>query len=128
MTVIRSTNRSTQRECEAVICLLTWEPVSGIEPLTCRLQEVRPRAACALAALRAYVIARTALAALGVSRAPFHEPFHADERQRSMTVTERYDRTAWIKAAALRVHISSTMPEAATRFHFGAALRRVIGG
>jgi len=39
MTVIRSMNRSTQRGCEAVIYLLTWEPVSGIEPLTCRLQD-----------------------------------------------------------------------------------------
>jgi hypothetical protein len=27
-----------------------WEPVSGIEPLTCRLQEVRPRAPFELAA------------------------------------------------------------------------------
>jgi hypothetical protein len=39
MTVIRSTNRSTQRCCEAAIPLLTWEPVSGFEPLTCRLQD-----------------------------------------------------------------------------------------
>ncbi len=39
MTVIRSTKRSTQRGCEATIPLLTWEPVSGIEPLTCRLQD-----------------------------------------------------------------------------------------
>jgi hypothetical protein len=39
MTVIRSTNRSTQRGRGAVITLLTWEPVSGIEPLTCRLQD-----------------------------------------------------------------------------------------
>ena len=39
MTVIRSTNRSTQRGCEAAITILTWEPVSGIEPLTCRLQD-----------------------------------------------------------------------------------------
>jgi hypothetical protein len=54
------------------------EPVSGFEPLTCRLQEVRPPAPCALAALTAHIIALTALAALGLSRAPFHETFHAD--------------------------------------------------
>jgi hypothetical protein len=29
----------------------------------------------------AHVIALTALTALGLSRAPFHEPFHADHRQ-----------------------------------------------
>jgi hypothetical protein len=46
----------------------------------------------ALAARIARVIALTALAALGLSRAPFHEPFHADGRQWSMTVTERSDR------------------------------------
>jgi len=56
----------------------TWEPVSGIEPLTCRLQEVWLRAAHALAAQMAREIARTALVALGLSGASFHEPFHAD--------------------------------------------------
>lgn len=36
--------------------------------------------------------ALTALASLGLSGAPFHEPFHADSRQRSMIVTKRSDR------------------------------------
>jgi hypothetical protein len=71
---------------------MKWEPVSEIEPLTCRLQEVRPRAPCALAAPMAHVIALTALAALRLSRAPFHETFHADGTQWSLTVTERSDR------------------------------------
>ena len=53
------------------------------------LQEVRPRAPCALAAPMAQVIALTALTALGLSGPPFHEPFHADGRQRSTTVTQR---------------------------------------
>jgi hypothetical protein len=66
--------------------------VSGIEPLTCRLQEVRPRAPWALAAPMAHVIALTALAALGLSRASFHETFHADGRQWSTAVTERSER------------------------------------
>ena len=87
MTVIRSTNRSTQRGCEATITPLTWEPVSGIEPLTCRLQEVRPHAPYALAAPMAHVTASTALTALGLSGSPFHEPFHAGHRCRSVTLT-----------------------------------------
>jgi len=70
---------------------LNWEPVSGFEPLACRLQEVRPRAPSALAAQMTRVIALTAPAALGLSGGWFHEPFHADGRQRSMIVTERSD-------------------------------------
>jgi len=46
---------------------LTWEPVSGFEPLTCRLQEVRPRTPYALAAQMTPIIALTAPAALGLS-------------------------------------------------------------
>ena len=56
------------------------EPVSGFEPLACRLQEVRPHAPYALAAPMTHVIALTALAALGLSRASSHEPSHADGR------------------------------------------------
>ena len=41
--------------------------------MTCRLQEVRPRAPYVLAAPMAMVIALTALVALGLSGAPFHE-------------------------------------------------------
>ena len=55
---------------------LTWEPVSGFEPLACRLQEVRPHAPSALAAQMAQLIALTAVVALGLADAPFHEPFH----------------------------------------------------
>jgi hypothetical protein len=68
---------------------LTWEPVSGFEPLTCRLQEVRSQAAHALAAPMAQAIALTAPAALGLSSASSHEPFHADGGERSRAVTER---------------------------------------
>jgi hypothetical protein len=46
--------------------------VSGFEPLTCRLQEVRLRAPCALAAPMARDIAPTALTALGLSGDPVH--------------------------------------------------------
>ena len=34
--------RSTSRDKQRPLTLLTWEPVSGFEPLACRLQEVRP--------------------------------------------------------------------------------------
>ena len=58
------------------------EPVSGIEPLTCRLQEARPDAVSALPARMVRVIARIALVALEFSDATFHEPFHAHDSQR----------------------------------------------
>ena len=57
--------------------------------MTCRLQEVRPRAPCPLAAPMAQVIALTAPAALALFGVSFHEPFHADGRQRPMAVTDR---------------------------------------
>ena len=53
-----------------------WEPVSGFEPLASRLQEVRPHAPRALAAPVPRVMALTAIAALELSCASFHEPFH----------------------------------------------------
>jgi hypothetical protein len=71
--VPRTETRKGQKPC------LTWEPVSGIEPLTCRLQEVRPPAPSALAALMARVIALMTPAALGLSGRTFHAPFHAEE-------------------------------------------------
>jgi len=58
------------------LTLLSWEPVSGFEPLTCRLQEVRPYATCTLAALMAQVIALMALVGLELPGAPVHEPVH----------------------------------------------------
>jgi hypothetical protein len=39
----------------------------------------------------AQVIAPTALAALGLSGVSFHEPFHAEDRQRPVPITERSD-------------------------------------
>ncbi len=53
------------------------EPVSGFEPLTCRLQEVRPGAPRALAAQIGRTMTLLPLAELELSGAPFHEPFHA---------------------------------------------------
>ena len=45
--------------------------------MTCALRGARAPAAHALAAPIARKIALTALAALGLSKDPFHEPFHA---------------------------------------------------
>jgi hypothetical protein len=55
---------------------LTWEPVSGIEPLTCRLQEPGLTAPGALPALTLQNATQNALNALAITAAPFHEPFH----------------------------------------------------
>ena len=57
--------------------LLNWEPVSGFEPLACRLQEVRFVAICALTALIPHVIALMALAELGFSGGSSHDSSHA---------------------------------------------------
>ena len=51
---------------------LTWAPVSGFEPLACRLQEARPGAPDALAAAMTWAIAPTALMTLGLSGEPVH--------------------------------------------------------
>jgi hypothetical protein len=53
------------------------EPPIGIEPMTYALRETRSLAMDALAAPIAQEIAPTALAALGLSRDPVHEPVHA---------------------------------------------------
>jgi hypothetical protein len=52
------------------------EPVSGFEPLACRLQEVRPNAPSVLAAQMTRIIALMALTALGLFGKPVHEPVH----------------------------------------------------
>ena len=59
---------------------------------TNRLQEVRPRARCALAARIARIIALTALTPLAISGAPVHEPVHVARQAESPTVTQRSDR------------------------------------
>ena len=82
------------------------EPVSGFEPLVCRLQEVRPRAPHAIAAPMVRVIALTALAALGSSGAPFHEPFHAHGHYFRPPVTVRN----LIRERGLRTHKDPVMP------------------
>jgi hypothetical protein len=52
------------------------EPPIGIEPMTYALREARAPAADVLAALLARITARIALAALGLSGDPVHEPVH----------------------------------------------------
>jgi hypothetical protein len=53
------------------------EPPIGIEPMTYALRGARDLVASALPAWIARIVALTALAALGLSKDPFHEPFHA---------------------------------------------------
>ena len=53
------------------------EPPIGIEPMIYALRGARDLAAQALAAPIPRIIALTALAALGLFKDPFHDPFHA---------------------------------------------------
>ena len=59
--------------------------MSGIEPLTCRLQEVRFVAICALTALMPRVIAPMALTELGFPGGSSHDSSHAAEQQLTRT-------------------------------------------
>jgi hypothetical protein len=68
---------------------LTWEPVSGFEPLTCRLQEAGFTAPCALPALTQQRRDQNALNALAVAVPSFHEPFHANSEPGGTSVTLR---------------------------------------
>ena len=63
------------------------EPPIGIEPMTYALREARARAAHALAAPIPRIIALIALAALGLSGDPVHEPVHA-QRHRPRAVRD----------------------------------------
>jgi hypothetical protein len=47
--------------------------------------------------------ALVALDALGSSKAPFHETFHANGKQRFMTITERGDRNRLSRGAHRRL-------------------------
>ena len=75
--------------------MLTEPVVTSLdqEAMTCRLQEVRPHAPSVLAAAMPQVIALAAIAALGLSGAPVHEPVHVSGRPYSGNVTERSSRT-----------------------------------
>jgi hypothetical protein len=58
---------------------------------------------CAIAARMEHGVALVALDALGLSRAPFHETFHANGKQRYMTITERSDRNRLSRGAHRRL-------------------------
>jgi hypothetical protein len=74
---IRSTTRSTRVIISVRIMLSSWEPPIGIEPMTYALRGACALPGHALAAPTAPAIALTALAALGLSDDPVHEPVHA---------------------------------------------------
>jgi predicted DNA-binding transcriptional regulator YafY len=67
-------SRQTVRRLAFDFTLSSWEPPIGIEPMTYALREARAAPAHALAAPIARAIARMALAALGLSGDPVHEP------------------------------------------------------
>jgi len=56
---------------------MVFEPVSGIEPLTCRLQEACSRALEPLPAPMPHESATDAPKTKGFPGDPFHDPFHA---------------------------------------------------
>jgi hypothetical protein len=58
------------------ICSLNWNHLSGSTPMTYALRGARAAAAHSLAAPMARVIARMALAALGLPGDPVYEPVH----------------------------------------------------
>jgi hypothetical protein len=64
---------------------VNWEPVSGFEPLACRLQEARFVTICTLAALMAQVIALMALVELEFPGSSSHDSSHAAEQQLTRT-------------------------------------------
>ena len=69
---------ATRRTAECLVVTgFRVEPPIGIEPMTNALRGARQRAPHALAAPIARVMARMALAALGLSGDPVHDPIHA---------------------------------------------------
>ncbi len=101
--VIMETPRNELLTCNAS------EPPIGIEPMTYALREACEPAAHALAAPIAPVIALTALAALGLSGYPVHEPVHAGGRRRSIIVDSRPHRVLTVdyhRAGPGRLNVS----------------------
>ena len=84
---------------------------------TNRLQEVRPRARCALAARIARIIALTALTPLAISGAPVHEPVHVARQAESPTVTQRSDRGPCGPPAPARPHWTTDLTDS---WHIGS--------
>ena len=87
------------------------EPVSGFEPLTCRLHEACSQALGPLAAPMPHESATIAPRTLGLSAPPFHDPFHAgplaqaDGLGGSVTLflTEVNGTRSYVSSAAVRV-------------------------
>src|SRR5215468_7987682 len=69
--------------------LQIYRAALGNQPQTYALRGARPRAAHTLAAPIPRIIALTALAALGLSKDPFHEPFHARALRHAFLFTVR---------------------------------------
>ena len=89
---------------EALTCNVS-EPPIGIEPMTYALREARSRAVHPLAAPIAQIIAPTTLATLGLSKDPFHEPFHDRGPCRAVLNVTKHSHqdssTLWMRAHSL---------------------------
>jgi hypothetical protein len=70
---------------QRVHALSELEPVSGFEPLACRLQAARFVTICTLTALMAQVIALMALVELEFPGSSSHDSSHAAEQQLTRT-------------------------------------------
>ena len=68
------------------------EPVSGFEPLTCRLQEACSRALGPLPAPMPHENAPAAPKTLGFPAPPFHDPFHAPSSGYGMRLCSKHGR------------------------------------
>ena len=97
------------------------EPPIEIEPMTYALRETRSLPAHALAALIAQKVALTALAALGLSKDPFHARCLSSHRPCSPCVTSlRHSHQDSRQAAdALSIMPTAELPIAARRANSG---------
>jgi hypothetical protein len=66
---------------QSVLETAGWEPVSGFEPLACRLQVAWPRAPGALPARMPQTLAAMALISPASASKPVHEPVHDSLRR-----------------------------------------------
>ena len=79
--------------------------------MTCRLLEVRSRAPIALAAPMARIITLTAVAALGLSEAPVHEPVHGRLQAISAVLVQRSGRDSTTTVAHLTIRLGEIRNE-----------------
>ena len=97
-----------------------------------RIMRSTAPAPCALAAQMARVIALIALAALGLTEAPVHEPVHDKHSERLMSTTERYHATREIRLLMIGCGCEEDAPQASQMEHsvagFSGCCGRAVAG